>query len=251
MRAQLRSIDIDSNNRISLSEYLIGYYTIDWHFLVTAPQGDNSDRVARASRALDAAKLALDVAVQSEQQAAEARRHGEVAKAQADEALADLQAREKELADEIAAKDALANDQSLGIVKRNRAKAEKAQLEAGDSQPLRTAKILQEATTRKLTKALNRAAQAEAAARAAAQNAQVAFADAEQALNDIIEAGGSAEGSLWWLERELEEARKRMPRHKVKELERRVAAEKEKAAAAAEVLATVTGGADAAAEQVA
>eukprot|EP00968_Pinguiococcus_pyrenoidosus_P004691 scaffold302_cov247-Pinguiococcus_pyrenoidosus.AAC.17 len=54
---------------------------------------------------------------------------------------------------------AIASDMSLGVVKRNKAANEKAQLEAEDPMPLRVAKIHQEATTRKLTKALNKAGQ--------------------------------------------------------------------------------------------
>jgi len=232
MRAHLREIDIDFNRKISLTEYLISKYLIDWHVLVNASQGDNSEVVARASQALDAAKHALDLATEAENKASEARKNAAEAKQQADDALAELEAKEKEHADAIAEKDRIANDDTLGIVKRNRAKAEKAQLESQDPMPLRTAKIHQEATTRKLTKALNKAGMAESAAHAASVNAQNAFADAETALNDAVNSGGSAEGALWWLDRELEEARKRMPRHKLKQLEAKVAAAKAEAAAA-------------------
>lgn len=231
MRKELREIDIDFNRKVSLTEYLVSKFKVDWHVLVNASQGDNSEAVQAASAKLDAAKLALNVAQEAEAKATAAREAADEAKRQADEALADLQAKEKAHADAIAEKDAIGADESLGIVKRNKAKNEAAQLRSQDPMPLRTAKIHQEATTRKLQKALNKAGQAEAAAKAAAQAALATFNEAEQMLNDAVNAGGSAAGALWWLDKELEEARRRLPRHKLRQMEKEVAAAKARAQA--------------------
>ena len=136
-----------------------------------------------------------------------------------------------------------------GAVSRNKAKAELAQHLAEDPLPLRKAKITQEAAVRKADKATQIASEARAiasaaaaqaesdarqatAARAAAEQAAIdsaraaeaaeaaleatrqAFAEAEAYLNEIRSRPGSADGALWWMDRELHEAKAYLPTSK-------------------------------------
>jgi len=45
-------------------------------------------------------------------------------------------------------------------------------------------------------------------------DAQKSFDDAEKFLTEVQSRSGSAHGSLWWIETELQEARKYMPQKK-------------------------------------
>ena len=101
-----------------------------------------------------------------------------------------------------------------GVVKRGKAKAELEQLKAEDPLPIRRAKITQEAALRRLEKARKAAEAATAAAEEAAAIAEKQLADAEAYLADVSSRVGSTEGTVWFLNRELEEARKYMPSKK-------------------------------------
>ena len=154
------------------------------------------------------------------------------------------------------------NNGELGIVKRNGAKAELAQLKASDPLPLRTAKITQAAAVRKLAKAVKKAATAAAAAGAARKNAEAATkvaAEAAQAASDAADAahaatdaahaaipvaeaafdeaqafladvqakaGSAGQGSFWWMDRGLIEAMKYMPQAKRAKMMAKMAAAK-------------------------
>jgi len=58
MRTQLRAIDVDAYKQVSLVEYLIIKYKIDWHVLVNSAQG-NKEEVKIAQEKLEAAQAAL------------------------------------------------------------------------------------------------------------------------------------------------------------------------------------------------
>jgi predicted unusual protein kinase regulating ubiquinone biosynthesis (AarF/ABC1/UbiB family) len=136
-------------------------------------------------------------------------------------------------------------DESIGVVKRNKAANELDQLLAEDPLPLRRAKINQQATLRKMEKAAAPFNEASAKANAAAEvarkeraeaertaeaaeeakhQAEAAVAEAEKMLQDAVEfleetkkKGGVAHGAIWWMERQLEEKRKYMPGYKPKQ----------------------------------
>jgi len=126
-------------------------------------------------------------------------------------------------------------DNNLGVVQRNKAKNELAQHMAEDPLPLRRAKLTTEAATKKAEKA--RIAAEEATARAeeahrealrseeaAHEKAEMArvkagemeemFAAAERFLEEVRSRPGGGQGSLWWIDRELKEAKKFMPKRK-------------------------------------
>jgi len=86
------------------------------------------------------------------------------------------------------------------VVQQNKAKAELSQHLAQDPLPLSRAKITAEAAAKKAEKALKGA------------NSKI---DAlEKQLKELTLKAGSAGGSLWWIERELQEAKKFMPQRK-------------------------------------
>jgi len=80
-----------------------------------------------------------------------------------------------------------------GLVAKNRAKAELAQHLSEDPLPLRKAKITAEAAQKK---------------------AERAFEAAQQALEEAKKSSEAGKGTLWFVERELTEAKKYMPLHK-------------------------------------
>merc|ERR1712137_1041462 len=85
------------------------------------------------------------------------------------------------------------NDESIGLVTRNKAKNELAQLLAEDPLPLKRAKITQEAAVRKAEKATAHAAQTRQASEASAAAASKARAQAEQDAAQAESARKSAE----------------------------------------------------------
>jgi hypothetical protein len=161
-------------------------------------------------------------------------------------------------------------DESIGVVTRNKFAAELAQHKAQDPLPLRKAKITQEAAVKKADKATSAATQARAdavsarsasekarhaadasaaeasqarhaaeeqarqasaarssaerareaseaakhAAEAAAADAAKKVDEAEAYLQEVKNKPGSAFGSVWWMERELHEAKAYMPEKK-------------------------------------
>jgi len=154
-------------------------------------------------------------------------------------ALAELEKQEAAFHGAIAAlENTIATE--TGTVKRNKAVAELEQLKASDPQPLRTAKINQGATVRKAEKASNAASAATAAAAAATAAAKDALAAAEAAviaageaalqleaavqsasnklqealdyLQEVKNMPGQSFGDIWWMEREIAEKKKYLPK---------------------------------------
>ena len=272
MREVLKEIDVDFNKKVSLTEFMIYKFAIDWKVLVNAPQScdmtainmaqaglDNAN--AMLQRAIEASKVAQDDALKSKVAEADAKEEEEkstaaaakarVAEAelkeatdQAAAALADLKAQEDSYKSKCEVLETAGNDEASTTVKRGKAKAELAQLKAEDPMPLRKAKIQQEAAVRKLQKATIKAGAAAAAAEQAAKHAaesrkkaqeaaiealaaakaadeaiplaEQAFQDAEQVLQEVkAKNSGSGEGQIYYIDRELEEAKKFLPKSKL------------------------------------
>jgi len=242
MREEFRTIDVDFNKKMSMTEFLGYTYKKTIQQIIDAPQGDNQELINQAQQQVDAAQAAVDEMVaklniatekanEANAAAAAAAKAADDARAAEEEnkaALAELQAQEKAFADKKASLEKTKNDMSIGIVKRNKAANELDQLLAEDPLPLQRAKINQAATVRKSEKAAKAAeaakAQADATAAAAEKakaQAEAAVADAEAKLQTAMEAlaaakraGGVANGSIWWMERQIEEKRKYMPGYK-------------------------------------
>ena len=352
MRAVLSAADVDFNKYVSLIEFLLYKYKVEWKTLINAPQGNvdqvklkkAQDMVEQAqedmrqcelkaseakcalmeashaemdakraeSQARDEEKIAIgaeieakeaeEKAISTEESAkndeAEAfRKEGDSRKAeeaaiaaeneqkqveaQVAEALAALQREEDAYNKQLADLEAAGNDDTKGIVSRNRAKNELAQLKCKDPLPLQRAKINQEAVVRRQKRATRSAGQARAAAegarvaaeaareeavksreaaeearqraasrranaektraaasesrakaeesRKAAEAARATAEEAKQAADDAVtksvqsfqdatdfletvkrECAGAGQGKIWWMDRELEEAKKYM-----------------------------------------
>jgi len=244
MRENLRSTGaIVGNIRyVPLIHVLIFRYRFDWKELVNASQGDNKAEVEEAQRRLDAvqaafkaaeakaaeAKAALQQAEAREAEAKQKEREAQQAQQELEAALAELKAQEDAFNNRTKELTAKGEDSNVGVVTRNKAKAELAQHLSSDPLPLRRAKITQEAAVKKAEKATQAAADARAASEAAKAAAVEAKKAAERALEDMqskVEEAeaylqevkskpGAAQGHIWWLERELQEARAYLPERK-------------------------------------
>merc|ERR1712187_271479 len=108
------------------------------------------------------------------------------------------------------------------------------EVEGADPLPLRNAQLEQQAKVRKAKKASKladkRAKKATAAAEkaaAAAKQAEAAFEEASETVQKLAASlGGAGEGTLWWMDRELEEAAQYLPKSKQRALKKKLAAAK-------------------------
>jgi hypothetical protein len=229
LRKKLAALDIDKNNKMALSEYLLGKFQKKPEELISAPQGGQAEasKLAAAKKAVADAAAALTQAVAREEASAKAAKDAEkalwaseAAKAELAAAVAELESQEKALADKKAGYQSKIDDPTLSAMKVGTAKNELAQLESEDPLPLRKAKITQGAALKKAERAAKLAADEKEAADTAARNAveakaeaERAFADAEAQLETLKRKGdGIAQGAVWWMERELIERRKYMPK---------------------------------------
>jgi len=108
-------------------------------------------------------------------------------------AIADLNAQEKAYNHKTEDLKRKSEDESATLVSRNKSKNELAQHLGEDPLPLRRAKLTSEAAFKKAEKALN---------------------DAFAYLEEVKKNATNGKGALWWIERELEEARRFMPQSK-------------------------------------
>lgn len=199
LRKRLNALDIDNNKRMALAEYLVDHYGKTPTQLVNAPQGDSDPA------ALNAAQAAMDAAGEALNHAQDSEAAAKKSQAELEAAVAELAAEEKAHADKLAGLEAIANGDG-GVVKKNKAKNEIEQMKAEDPLPLRKAKITQAAALKKAEKATK-------VAEAALEAAAAAFAAAEEQLQAVKNAGGGvARGKIWWMERELSEKKKFMPK---------------------------------------
>jgi len=198
LRNYIRSIGVDRVKYIPLVHYLLARYKADLHKLVTASQGDNQAEVEKAQSLLDAAQAALkDSEVKAKEAAA--------AEAELKAALAELKKQEDEFNSKTA--EFTKKSETGGVVAQNKAKAELAAHLSSDPLPLRRSKLNTEAATKKAEKA-------RLAADESLEVAKKRFQEAENYLKEVSARSGSAKGALWWIDRQLHEARKFMPQKK-------------------------------------
>ncbi|KAH3762569.1 TolA protein [Pelomyxa schiedti] len=240
MREKFRTIDADYNKKMSMIEYLIYKYKFPIPAVINAPQGENKEAINHAQSMVDSAQRAMEemnqkleqssaAAAQAKSTADVASKAAEVALAAAQEdkrALDDLRSQEDSYKKQMADLEAIKGDMSVGVVRRNKAANELDQLKGKDPLPLSKAKITQQATLKKSEKARALAEEAKAkanadaeAAEAAEQAARASVQEAErqlQAANDELERakklGGVANGDIWWLQREIAEKKKYLPK---------------------------------------
>jgi len=198
LRNYIRSIGVDRVKTIPICHFLLARFKADLHKLVTASQGDNQAEVEKAQKMLETAQSACKEAEAKASASAKA-------EAELKAALAELKAQE----DAFNSRTTILKKQSEtgSVVQQSRAKAELAQHLASDPLPLNRAKLNTEAATKKAEKA-------RALADAALDEARKRLEEAEAYLKEVSARSGSAQGSLWWIQRELQEARKYMPEKK-------------------------------------
>ena len=133
--------------------------------------------------------------------------------AENEKALEELHAQEKAYNDKKEALEKTKNDESIGVVKRNKAANELDQLLSEDPLPLRKAKINQAATVRKMEKAAKPFNEASEKAKAAAEVAEAAkqeadskAAAAEQAEQEAAAKAAAAEEAKAQAEAAVKEA---------------------------------------------
>jgi len=200
LRDELRDIDMDFNKRMALIEYLLYRYKYTISDFVRRPQGGNSEELVKAQKTLEIAQDALETARAAQEKAVQA-------EAELKAALDELHAQEDAYNTKKTELERISEDTSLGVVRRNKAKNELAQHLAEDPLPLRRAKLTTEAATKKAEKA-------RVIADEALNEAEARFDEAQAYLDTIRSTTGGGEGSLWWIERELLEAKKYMPKRK-------------------------------------
>jgi len=212
LRKRLKALDIDNNNRMALSEFLLDKYKKTPAELVNSPQGTLDRSI------IDAAQAKCDEAQDLLDKASEAKRACDIAEAplkKANEELAvvvaEIAALEKARSDRLAELDGIING-SGGAVGKGKATNEKAQLQSEDPLPLRKAKITQEAALKRVEKARAPFTAATEAAEAARQEAEAAFTAAQASLDELKKKGGTPHGTVWWMERVLHEKMKFMPK---------------------------------------
>eukprot|EP01104_Vermistella_antarctica_P004378 TRINITY_DN14834_c0_g1_i1.p1 TRINITY_DN14834_c0_g1~~TRINITY_DN14834_c0_g1_i1.p1 ORF type:complete len:293 (+),score=90.85 TRINITY_DN14834_c0_g1_i1:49-879(+) len=185
MRTKLRDVGaIPKEGRpksFPITHFLIARYEVDWNVLVNASQGDNAEELAKAQAMLKEAQAAIPEAQARAKEAAAAAAEQARLQAEYDGKTATLQKKSEE----------------GGVVSRNRSKNELAQHLAEDPLPLRRAKITCEAASKRAEKAL--------------KIAQDRVAELEAYLKTLQATCGSAQGALWWIERDLYESKKYMP----------------------------------------
>jgi len=223
MREKLYGIGIEKTKSVPLIYYLIFHFNADWHYLVNAPQGDNQEEVKQAQKMLADVQTAFAQVQSTAEAAAQKEKDSIAADKAAKEAKAELEKSREELRAEEDAfnkrtQELQKKSEEGGVVQQNKAKAELAQHLAKDPLPLSRARITNEAAVKKSEKTAKAAEEAVAAAKAAKIAAEKAVDDArarvdeaEVYLNKVRSKPGSAGGSLWWLDRELHEARAYLP----------------------------------------
>jgi len=237
MRDSLRSTGAISETQkmFPITHYYIFKYKADWHKLVNASQGDNQKEIDEAQAKLDQVQAALKASEQraKESKAREAESKVKEAEAKAaqvelEAALREVQAQEDEFNRKTDTLRQKSEDEGATVVNRNKAKAELAQHLSSDPLPLRKAKITQEAAVKKAERATKAAIaarqaaeqakiaaeQAKAAAEAAVEEAERKVEEAEAYLREVKAKPGSAKGQIWFMERELHDAKAYLPERK-------------------------------------
>lgn len=191
LRKKLVAMDLDKNRQLSISEYLLFKYGKAAAELVNSPQGTASkEDVDKAQAMVNEAMSALESCVQEEKA---------LEKLQADlkAAIDEMKKQEEEYNGKIAKLEAISNSDA-GVVTKNRAKNELAQLKDEDPLPLRRAKITQQAALRKVEKQTK-------VVQTRGVELKGKVDEANEYLEKVKKSGDVAQGDIWWMQRELQE----------------------------------------------
>jgi len=203
LRAKLRQIDLDANGKMALLEYLCFRYHKTVAQAANAPQGGSPED----QKMIDAAGKLLDdlmTALANLQTKVEDLKKAE---SELKFAVDSLHKQQEAYDKECARLEAKSKDMTFTVVLRGRAAHELAQLKGKDPLPLNKAKLTQAAALKKVERErkATELAQAETQAKCDAASA---------ALDELKKKGGTAFGSMWFMEREVQEAQKYLPQSK-------------------------------------
>jgi len=212
LREELRKIDLDANGKMALLEYLAFRYSKTVLDIINAPQGDNQQQVQEAVERFERVQDALSNLVTKLEEQRIAEDALKKAETELKAAVEDLRKQEDEYHSQISSLEAKSQEGST--VSRNKAAAELSQLKSTDPLPLRKAKITQEAALRRTEKERKATEIAVQQVSEAVRDTEQKLAEAEKYLNEVKRQGGSAQGSIWFMERELKEAQKYLPKKK-------------------------------------
>jgi myosin heavy subunit len=229
-RNEFRKIDVNFDKRMALVEFLVWEFGRNVPEMMKRPQGDNQEEIMAAQAALETVQKALadlQVKLEAQKAALEAQKEAEekVKKAEAELKVAvdDLAKQESDYKHQVDTLNAKAHDDKAGAVSRNKAANELAQLKEKDPLPLRKAKLTQEAALRAVQVQRKAAEEATAACEAEKKRVEQAVEDAHQKLlkaqeklDEVSRKGGGGQGSLWWIQREIDEAASFLPGGKKK-----------------------------------
>jgi len=213
LREKLRKIDLDVNGKMALLEYLAFKYNKTVQQLVDAPQGENEEEVKKAQQELQLVQEALDSVSRKLEEQKKAEDDVKRAEEELRIAVADLKAQEDKFNMQIQELSRKSESES-SVVAKNKAKQELAQLKQENPLPLRRAKITQEAALRKVEKERKLVEEATRQVAEAVRQTEKRMQEAEDYLREVKRKGGVAFGGIWWMERELAEAKKYLPKSK-------------------------------------
>jgi len=231
MRDELREIDMDFNKRMALIEYFLWSYKKTVSDFVSLPQGGvDPEELAQAQKLMDEVRSTLaesqksaEIATQREREALDAEAPYKKAQEELNQAIEEVRRQEEDYKRKTDTLRSKSEDTSLGVVQRNKASNELSQLLAQDPLPLSKAKLTLEAAERKAEKARKPFKEAREAAEAARERADKAvddcnskYEEAERYLKQVMSKPSSPHGQIWWFERELEEAKKFMPKKAIR-----------------------------------
>jgi len=253
--------------RISLVEILVYRFNQNWDVLIHC-DGYNSKEIMEAQEKLEAAKKKMEEAIALQKQsladaeaadeaeqlallseedatkAAATARDAEMkftqAKEAAEKCLEVVRNQENLVASKRLELESIANDDTKGVVKRNRAKAELAVMNTEDPLPLRSARIQNEAAVKRSQKSMeisrnaavaaeetklnsqmtrnlaikskNKALEAAKALDQVIPEAQQAFSELRIMLEEMIQKHRESKGLLFYIEREIQDAEQYLPK---------------------------------------
>ncbi len=182
---------------------------------LTAAEKKAKRAAGKSTRAAKNAQAAVDKISQAKTAAEAARKSAEGARGVADaDAKAATATREAAVASREAAQDAVI------VATDAKTKAEKARRAAQAAQgKAEAARKESEAALKRSQDAKAAATRSRQAAEASLKSAKSAFEEAAKKLKDLLsKPRGSGQGANWWLQREFEEAKKYMPKAKIRHL---------------------------------
>merc|ERR1711907_337345 len=210
MRDSLRSGGaIEGNMRqVPVTHIIVFKFKLDWRELVNRSIANQAE-LAKAQKMLEEVQSAFKEAEARANEARALEAPFKAAQEEVESALAEVKKQEDEYQGKI--NDCTRRSEQGGVVQRNKAKAELAQLQAEDPLPLSRAKITLEAAQKRAEKARAPFAEARAKAEAAMDEASRRVDEAQAYLDEIKNQPGQPYGSIWWVDRELHEQKKYLP----------------------------------------